>query len=48
MSTNLVFFVSHFVDEFVLYGYNKLRRELPEDHDLLFILDNSCGDKAQY
>lgn len=43
MSTNLVFFVSHFVDEFVLYGYNKLRRELPEDHDLLFILDNSSS-----
>lgn len=47
INTNLVFFMSHFVDEFVLYGYNKLRRELPPDHDLLFIIDNSSNDAGK-
>lgn len=41
----LVLYAAHFINEFSLIQFNKLKNELPEGYDLVWWLDDNCKDE---
>ena len=47
MNKVAVLFVSHIINDDIVARYEKLRHELPPNHELFWAFDAEGGDKAQ-